>query len=404
MFTIMRYTFRMKIPKMMHRETLTKRRVTRSVMLAIVVVALTTTACGAESADDVPVLRIGVLAPLSGDYEPLGHSVRDSVLLAAETWNREGGVLGFEVQIVLEDTACDYQGGRAAAEAAIDAGATFLIGAVCAGASEGVAQVAMASDVLQVTPGSVNLDLTLDVDGEVRDLVYRVPSVDDVQGAVAARFALERLNHETAAVLYAEDSVYGGALAQAFVAAFEAGDGEILEVQTYDQDAEVFFEVLDGVREASPEVLYLPGYYTVMNTLVAQARQFGLLMPVIGSDGWHAPGLDLDVAEGAYFTTHYLAEEPRSVVQSWVRLYQERYLVPPDALATMSYDAANLLFASIESAGTTDTSLVAQAMGEMEFEGGSGTFAFDEAHNPVRALIIMRVDPAGLVYQGRFEP
>ncbi len=371
---------------------------------AIAMAAVLLTGCAGDAAGDAMVLQIGVVAPFSGDYESLGRSVRDSVLLAAEAWNQQGGVLGFEVQVVLEDSSCGYQGGREAAEAAIDAGAPFLIGAVCAGASEGVAQVATNSGVLQITPGSVNLDLTLDAEGVVRDLVYRIPSVDDDQGAVAARFALEQLGDRTAAVLYAEGSVYGSVLAEAFVRAFEDGEGDVVKVQSYDQNTELFFDTLDAVREESPDVLYLPGYYDVINILVAQARQFGLLMPILGSDGWHAPGLDLTVTNGAYFTTHYLVEEPRGVLQNWIRLYQTRYLVPPDALATMSYDAANLLFSAIEAAGTTDPVLVAQTMGATVYEGVSGPITFDENHNPIRPLIVVRSDPAGLVYQGRFEP
>jgi len=188
------------------------------------------------------------------------------------------------------------------------------------------------------------------------------------------------------------------------VRAFEDGEGDVVKVQSYDQNTDLFFDALDAVREESPEVLYLPGYYDVINILVAQARQFGLLMPILGSDGWHAPGLDLTVTNGAYFTTHYLAEEPRGVLQNWIQLYQTRYLVPPDALAAMSYDAANLLFSAIEVAGTTDPVLVAQTMGAMVYEGVSGPITFDENHNPIRPLIVVRSDPAGLVYQGRFEP
>ena len=378
--------------------------VAMSIATAVAVATVLLTGCAGDGSSDAQVLQIGVVAPFSGDYESLGRSVRDSVLLAAEAWNRQGGVLGFEVQVVLEDSACDYQGGREAAEAVIDAGAPFLIGAVCASASEGVAQVATSSGVLQITPGSVNLDLTLDAEGKVRDLVYRIPSVDEDQGAVAARFALDRLGDKTAAVLYAEGSSYGSALAQAFVRAFEDGEGDVVKVQSYDQNTDLYFESLDAVREESPDVLYLPGYYGVINILVAQARQFGLLMPILGSDGWHAPGLDLEVTSGAYFITHYLAEEPRGVVRSWVQLYRARYLAPPDALATMSYDAANLLFSAIETAGTTDPVLVAQTMGIMVYEGVSGTITFDENHNPVRPLIVVRSDPAGLVYQGRFDP
>jgi len=360
--------------------------------------------CASPQADEPQVLTIGVVAPFSGDYAPLGQSVRDAVLIAAEEWNLEGGVLDYEIQVVLEDAACDYQTGRGAAEAAIDKGAPLIIGAVCAKASEGVAQIAMREGVLQITPGAVNLDLTLDIDGEVRPLVYRIPSVDDDQGRAMARFAQEQLGSDTAAVLYAEESAYGAALAQAFVEAFEAADGEVLDVETYDPDAELFFEALDGAREASPDVLYLPGYHTVANTLVAQARQYGLLMTFLGSDGWHSAALDRDATLGAYITTHYFPEEPGFLLSRWVRTYEERYLAAPDALATMSYDAANLLFTAIEAAATTDPVLVAQAMEGITYEGVAGTFTFDEAHNPVRSVIVMRVDTRGFVYQGRYAP
>lgn len=368
----------------------------------VVLLTMVLSACGAGPANDAEVLTLGILAPLSGEYEPLGRRVRDAAILAVESRNQQGGVLGLSVQVVLEDTACDYFGGREAAQAAIDEGAQFLIGAVCANASEGVAQVASEAGVLQLSPASVDLDLTLDAEGEVRDLVFRLPVPDVTQGEIAAQFALDRLGLERAGILYAEGSEYGAALAQGFQSAFEAGGGEVVARQTYDQNAELFFESLEAMREESPEVLYVPGYHTVINSLISQARQFGLLQTVIGSDGWHSPGLNLAVADGSYFTTHYFVAEPRLLIQNWVELYEARYLTQPDALATMSFDAANLLFDSIASAGTLEPVLVAETMATSTFEGLSGSVVFDEAHNPIRSLVVLRVDATGFVFQGRF--
>ncbi len=59
-------------------------------------------------------MKIAVMAPFSGDYAALGNSVRDAVVLAAETWNERGGVAGLPIELVLEDSGCDYLRGRAA--------------------------------------------------------------------------------------------------------------------------------------------------------------------------------------------------------------------------------------------------------------------------------------------------
>jgi ABC-type branched-subunit amino acid transport system substrate-binding protein len=97
--------------------------------------------CSRNPQQEALSLRIGVIAPLSGDYVALGNSVRNGAVLAAETWNALGGILGQPIQLVLEDSKCDYLEGRNAAQAALDKSAVFVIGAVCATASEGVAQV-----------------------------------------------------------------------------------------------------------------------------------------------------------------------------------------------------------------------------------------------------------------------
>jgi branched-chain amino acid transport system substrate-binding protein len=350
-------------------------------------------------------LRVALLAPFSGEFQLLGQSVRNGVVLAFEAWNQRGGVLGRTVKVVLLDTQCDYETARSVAETAIlEEEARFLIGAVCSDASEGVAQVASEQGALQISPASVNPDLTLDADGELRPLVFRVPVVDPAQGEAAATFALETLDVETAALMYAERGEYGATLADAFAAAFEAGGGEVVARETYDREARTFYEELEDVRERDPEVLYLPGYHDVMNRLVPQARSFGLLQPILGSDGWHASALDLRNVSDVYITAHYVAGEPGAERRAWVAAYEERYIVAPDALATMGYDAAEILLAAVQAAGTAEPLEVAATMAEMEFETLSGPLTFDARHNPIQPVLMLRLENGRFVYETRVAP
>lgn len=375
-------------------------------ILSLTLILLTLSACtlpGGGTSDEVSTpLKIAVIAPLQGDYEILGAATHNGVVLAVEEWNREGGVLGQPIQVVLEDSACDYKIGREATQQAITAqGARFIIGAVCANASEGVAQVAMEEGALHINHAAVNLDLTLDVEGELRPLVFRVPIADPVQGQAAARFARDKLAATTAALIYPEDSSYGSALAAAFEQTFTDGGGEIVIRETYPPDIEMFFDLLEPVRDESPDVLYMPGYSAVINRLVQQARDFGLLQVILGSDGWDAPDLALEVVGRAYFTSHYTPLEPRAAVQTWIQLYAARYIVPPDVVATLAYDATNILLAAIAEADSREPEIVAAQLETLTFDAITGALTFDAAHNSVKDVLMLKVQDGAVWFEGR---
>jgi len=76
-------------------------------------------------------------------------------------------------------------------------------------------------------------------------------------------------------LLIPAESTYGTGLADAFEEAFSEGDGEIVAREAYDPAEELFFDVLDVVRDAEPDVLYIPGYAEVVNLLLLQARTYG---------------------------------------------------------------------------------------------------------------------------------
>ena len=362
---------------------------------------------GAAETEGPTNLKLAVVGPFSGDFQPLGQSTRNGVVLAVEEWNQREGVVGHPIEVTLLDSQCDAITAYNVTEAAISGeGVQFIIGGVCAGASEAVARLTVSEGVLQISPATVEEGLTLNADGEVRPLVFRVPFTDAQQGRAAAAFALSTLRAETAAVLYAEGSTYGNTLAEAFIEHFRAGNiGEIVMRESYERDQESYFDLLDDVRIANPDILYLPGYHNTMNRLAVQAKTYGINAVLIGSDGWDSPALAMERLSGAYYTTHYVPTEPSAVIRQWIAHYEASYIVEPDALATLGYDAANLLLTAMEEAGTvTDPYLVAEAMMSQPFEGITGRITFDEQHNPLKAVPIVQIRAGEVVYVQRVTP
>jgi len=130
---------------------------------------------------------------------------------------------------------------------------------------------------------------------------------------------------------------------------------------------------------------------STVNVIAAQAREKGITAVMMGGDDWDSAQLDRTATEGGYFTNHCAPEDPRPVVQEWVKKYQARYGSVPNALATLGYDAANVLFQAVEKAGADDPVKVAQTMEGMRFEAVTGPIAFDSQHNPVKPACIFHV-------------
>jgi branched-chain amino acid transport system substrate-binding protein len=352
--------------------------------------------------DDVSTLTVIVIGPFSGDLSDLGKSMRNGIVLASEEQNARGGVLGRQIQLQLFDSACDYTTAREVTLQAIrETGANYIIGAVCGEASEGVAQVASEEGILVLNPASVNEDLTMDNDGEVRFYVYRIPYIDPVQGTAAALLAIEKLEIETASILVEESGKYESTLADAFVMAFTEGGGEIVLRESYDRNADSFYDVLAEVREANAEIIYLPGYYDVVNRISGQARAFGINQPFLGSDGWHSPEINKVFLDKSYYTSHFFVGEPRAAVLTWSAKYENRFLVLPDTVATLSYDTANILFSAIIRTGTTAPYELAASMENLEFNTVSGKLSFDELHNPIKPVTILRIENGEIDFDTR---
>ncbi len=356
-------------------------------------------------------IKIAILAPLSGAVPTFGESTRDGALLAIDEWNAKGGVLGLKIVPVVEDSQCSADPAVNAANKVIDVDKVhYIIGEVCSSASIPMSLIANEKHVVQISPTSTNAQVTLNADGSVKPYTFRACFIDPFQGTVGAKFALGNLGAKKAFILFDQGNDYVRGLAEAFEAAFTAGGGEIVGKETYVKEDTDFSAILAKVSEANPDMVYLPDYYNIINLVTAQAKEKGITAPFMGGDGWDSTDLDRAAADGGYFTNHYSEQDTRPIVQDWLQNYGEKYKKAdgtakvPDALATLAYDATNLMLAAIEKAGVDDPEKVKDALAGLTWEGVSGRITFDQNHNPIKAAVILQVKDGEIKYVATVAP
>ena len=375
----------------------------RFLILTVLLILVILPACGGAGGDEA--LKIAILAPLSGDVATFGESTRDGALLAIKERNAAGGVLGRQIETVVEDSQCSPEAAVSAGNKVIDQdGVNYIIGEVCSSASIPLSEVVEAKGIFQMTPTSTNPSVTVNEDGSTKSAVFRACFIDPFQGTVAAKFAQEQLGAQTAAVLLDQGNDYVRGLAEFFKEAFEANGGEVVVWETYTAEDQDFSAILTKVKAADPDMLYLPDYYSTVNLIGAQAKEKGIDAIMMGGDGWDSPDLDTSAVEGGYFTNHYSADDPRPEVQNFVATYEEEYGATPDALATLAYDAAVILLDAIEEAGEDDPAAVAKALEGMTFDVVSGSISYDEKHNPVKSAAILQVVDGGTTFVDSIAP
>jgi branched-chain amino acid transport system substrate-binding protein len=347
-----------------------------------------------------PSLGVALLSPSSGELATFGRALRNGSILAFDEWNSRGGVLGRRIEWTVYDTDCAFDQAQQVTQQAVADGFQFIIGPLCSEAAIAAAEAAEANGVLLLAPTATHPLVTVNGRGQTRATVFRASYVYPFQGQAAARFAVETLGKRRAALLLDPSDDYSAALGNAFAAEFIAQGGEIVYQGTYTPADTNFTPVLQAAAQARADMIYLPAPVAVVNRLAAQWQQLPQRLTLLGSDSWDAPELDLAAVEGSYFTRHFFLDEHRPVIQAFADTYKASYAVAPDTLAALGYDAAAVLMAAVEQAGTMEVKRVAETLEQGRFETVTGPISFDRQHNPVKQVPVVQVKEGELISAG----
>jgi len=226
--------------------------------------------------------------------------------------------------------------------------------------------------------------------------VFRVCFIEPFQGTVMAKFVRENLKLAKVAILRDVGNDYSVGLAQYFKSTFQQLGGEIVAEQNFKTGDPDFKAQLTAIKGKTPDLIYVPGYYSEVALIGRQARELGMKQPLAGGDGWDSAHL-FEIAKGAldgsYFSTHYSSDDPSPIVKDFIAKYSQAYGSPPDTLAVLGYDSAKVAFDAFERAAELTGPAIRDALEQTKgFKSVSGTISIDADHNPVKSAVVMAVD------------
>lgn len=358
---------------------------------------------GSADAGDSDTIRIGGLAPLTGDASSYGVAVNNGIQMAIEDINADGGIGGKQIEYIYYDEKGDAtEAVNAYNKLVQDDKVVAIIGDVTTKPTLAVAQQSQQDNIPIITASATAAEVTL-----TGPNIFRACFTDPFQGELMASYAAEKLGASTVAVLYDMADDYSSGIAEAFVAkAGELGLTVVAEEKYQDGDVD-FKSQLTNIKGQNPDVLFLPVYYEDLRLISAQANEVGVTATLCGADGWDSvltDNFDSSVLDGGVFCSQYSTESTDERVQNFISTYKEKYEIDPNMFAVLAYDATYMMATAIENAGSTDSQAIIDAMAALEYDGLTGHMTFDENRNPQKSAVIVSIQDNAYKFVENYDP
>jgi branched-chain amino acid transport system substrate-binding protein len=364
-----------------------------------------------EASSNVPeTIKVGLNYELSGGVATYGQGLTSGVELAVEEINKNGGVLGKQLELVKVDNKSDNaEAANVSSRLAVKDKVVAILGAATSGNTKAASPAANENKVPLISASATADDVTVDSNGKVREFIFKTCFSDSFQGVTMANFAFNDLKLKNAAVLVDNTSDYSKGLAKNFKETFTKLGGTVLTEEAYQAKDTDYKAVLTNMKSKNPDVLYVPGYYEEVGLIVKQARELGLDVTVLGGDGYDSPKL-LEIAGAealnkVYYTNHYSSMDNAPDVVKFREAFNAKYSKEADAFNALGYDLAYFLADALERAGVADSLKLKDALASTSgFKGITGTLSIDEFHNPVKAVTILQVVDGNPTFLKKLEP
>ncbi|QQO08612.1 ABC transporter substrate-binding protein [Breznakiella homolactica] len=320
-------------------------------------------------------IKIGAVSARTGDNAGLGEMQGNGAKLAVAEINAKGGVLGRQIELILEDS----QGIPAQAVAALNKLLHRDNVAVVIGDSQSSPCFAMLPVIEKAQVPMLPHGTNVGICEQGNQWIFRTRANDEVKFGSLGSYLIDDVGFKRLAILH-DSADYGIGGAASIEKALAGRTNIIVANETFTPGDKDFSSQLLKIRNANPDVLVLIGPMVDMGLAMKQARQMGIEARFAGGAGIESTttvGAAGGAAENLIFAAGFISANPDPQVSDFVTSFEKNYGKTPDDFAATGYDSIYLAAAAIEKAGSTDHAAIQKALRELTFKGVEGTFDFD---------------------------
>ncbi len=334
-------------------------------------------------ADDMPVVKIGVFEPASGDsgaggkQEMLGMQYANKVAPTVVIGDTE-----YAVELVYADNQSATDKAPSAASELVNQKVSVVLGSYGSGVSMAGSPIFADAGIPAIGVTCTNPQVTL---GNTH--YFRICFLDPFQGTVLANYAYKEMGAQVAYCLAELGNDYDVGLTYYFQQAFEALGGMVIS-ETFPTGTSDFTSYINNATGYGAGVFFAPCSLAYSTLIVDQAAGLNVNFALMGGDTWDsnmvleaAAGTNLKILVSTFYQEGGNAEFDNGF-KAWLNEDAEAMTNNGGndiiaAVSVMGYDAYFTALEALKAAGSTDSKAVNEALWNVTLDGVSGAIAFD---------------------------
>jgi branched-chain amino acid transport system substrate-binding protein len=341
-------------------------------------------------------IKIGFFAPITGPAAADGASAKDAVELALKEVNGAGGIKGKKVELIVYDDRLKAEEAVAIANKLIEKDKVVgVVSGSYSGPTRVTAPIFQKAGMPMVSGYAVHPDVTWDPkEKKTNDFMFRNGFLGEIEGAAAAEFAVKQLKAKKMSII-SMDNDFGRAISAGFAERAQKLGGSVLSRQMYKFPGEKDFRpYLTRIKDENPDLIFAAGYYNEAASIVRQAGELGIKAQILGEEGFDSPKfieLAGPAAEGVIIATNLDRDDPRPLVQNFLKNFKAAYGHDADMVGASSYDAFMILVSAIEKSGTNAKAIQKALLETKDYNGLTGKisrFVQGEVVKPVQIQVV----------------
>ncbi len=323
-------------------------------------------------------IQLGVAGPHSGDLASYGIPTVKAAELVVKEVNAAGGILGKQVELVVEDDVCKPEVATNTATKMVSEDVKVVLGHICSGATKAALGIYKDSNVVVMSPSATNPGLTQS--GDYPNF-FRTIASDDAQARLQVDFALDTLGLKKIAVLH-DKGDYGKGLAEFAKAFLEADDrAEVVLYEGITPGAVDYSAIVQKIKRSGAEAVIFGGYHPEASKIVTLMNKKKVDAIFISDDGVKD---DTFIKVAGEYAEGVFATGPKDVSANPLTIkareaHQKEFQADPGAFFENAYAATLALLNAIEKAGGTDNyDALTNVLRTQDVDTPLGSIRFDE--------------------------
>jgi branched-chain amino acid transport system substrate-binding protein len=341
-------------------------------------------------------IKMGQPYGITGDLSSIEGEAAKGGQLAVKEINAAGGVLGMQIEPFYADTKSDITTATTIVSQMVESNKVdVLVGQTDTSFMLATGPVAQKAGVPYLDVGG-----TAPVITDVGDYIFMLPFGDNTQAAATAEFTYGKKGWKTASMLMDTEWDYTKFLSKYFIARYTEQGGKMLLEDTYKSGDKDFSAQLTKIKnlDPQPDFVFVSAIPDDIGTIVKQARDQGVMLPIVGGDGYDTPLLtDVPGPEksaNVFFSTHLgiYGDDP-TAGKFRAAFVKEFGAEPQSVFAALAYDGVYLMADAITRAGSVDHKAIRDALAATKgWKGASGEITYPPGERiPSKSVALIEV-------------